>query len=362
MKHLEQLAEALRELTDRYGITMTEVPERLREKILQKVGAEAADDLDVIFQPLLNNLLRPLRIRAGHRVGKAVVDGVIKSVAELEGFDPKLAEPIVRLWMTVFIVSEGETLADTLEKHVHKTLSPVLADEPDHIAGKKPYKESGSRHYATSESENRATKGRGGGGYETDEHSVKPAAALADPFASLSFSEKKAKGRSGSDDLNDTSDSAKKARKSASEKKAKKPGDSLEDSMITPLQPDMMSFSASQTTPAASSAKPGIDEAFRNLRNGDYQTASKVMMELARAGDSRAQFHLGEFYMAGTGVEQSNDKAKYWFRKAAAQGSLPAKNKLEDLEEPEGQGGCLSCAFTLFLIFVVLKFLSVVLT
>ncbi|PKL40188.1 MAG: hypothetical protein CVV41_20480 [Candidatus Riflebacteria bacterium HGW-Riflebacteria-1] len=361
MKHLEQLAEALRELTDRYGITMTEVPERLREKILQKVGSQAADDLDQIFRPLLENLLRPLRVRAGHRVSKAVVEDVINSVATLEDFEARLAEPIVRLWMTVFGVSEGEVLAEAFEKRVQQTVMPVTVDEPLQNTEKKTSRASKPSHYSTSESENRSARGRGDGGYATSEYNLKPESP-ADPFASLSFSEKKAKARPAADDLNDTSDSAKKARQQASDKKAKKPADRLENSMVTPLQPDMMSYQAPKPAAATSSAKPGIDEAFKNLRNGDYQTASKVMMELARAGDTRAQFHLGEFYLAGTGVEQSNDKAKYWFRKAAAHGSLPAKNKLEDLEQPDGQSGCLSCAFTLFLIFVVLKFFATVLT
>ena len=364
MKHLETLAEALRELTDRYGITMTEVPDRLREKILQKVGVECASDLDVVLKPLLNNLLRPLRVRAGHRVSKSVVDDVIKNTAELEGFDAGLAETLVRIWMGIFAVTEGESLAVPAEKLEHKHVSPAAGSHDSKTgsgkkADKKSDKASNGRHYATSETESKPGKGFDGSHYEVEERSGKSMPKSADAFASLSLENKKEQ------DQRDASrverPASARGESSRSERQQRKPAEKLADAMITPLQPDMMNFPDSSAVSTATSSKQGIEDAFRNLRNGEYQIASKIMMELARAGDTRAQFHLGEFYLQGTGLEQSNDKAKYWFRKAAAHGSVPAKNKLIDLEEPEGQGGCLSCAFSLFLIFVVIKFLASIL-
>jgi len=82
-------------------------------------------------------------------------------------------------------------------------------------------------------------------------------------------------------------------------------------------------------------------------------------MELARNGNSKAQFHLGEFYLMGTGVEISEDKAKYWFRKAAAQGSMPARQKIEDLESNKGSGSCFGCFFAIFMVFISIKLLSI---
>ncbi|MBU1109770.1 MAG: SEL1-like repeat protein [Candidatus Riflebacteria bacterium] len=383
MKHLEKLAEALHELTDRYGITMTEVPDRLREKILQKVGSECASDLDVILAPLLNNSLRPLRIRAGHRVDKSVVAEVIKNTAELEGFDFGLAETIVKIWMSVFAVREGESLVVPVEKHDHKMEPPTVSDHHsmpavDHTVKKTHAKAHGAGHYATSGTEDKPDRGfggrhydhsetdknsvRGGGSshYDVDEKSIKPAHKSADAFSSLSFDNKKEQ------DQRDASrverPTSARGESSRSEKHVKKHVEKLTDLETTPLQPDMVSFSGKSTLPDSASAKHSIEDAFRNLRNGEYQVASKIMMELARAGDTKAQFHLGEFYLMGTGVEQSNDKAKYWFRKAAAHGSVPAKTKLEDLEAPESQGGCLGCAFSVFLVFVVIKFLASVLS
>jgi len=333
MKHLEQLSESLRELTDRYGITITEVPERLREKILNKVGADAAADLDVILQPLLANLLRPLRIRAGQRVDKNVVAETVGKIAELEHYDVKLAETIVELWASVFHVNVGEFPDLTVDRSADHKLK-----RDSSVSGMPDGDQRTPRTRESKKTEPVAPKSKAA------------AAAQSDIVVKMSF-----------EDNRKTADFLSTGTPERSEKKKPKKPERFEDSAITPLQPDMMSYSA----PASSSdqqvaRKTSIDEAFRSLRNGDYQAASKIMMELARSGDTRAQYHLGEFYLMGTGLDQSNDKAKYWFRKAAAHGSLPARNKLADLEEPEGQTGCLGCAFVVFLVVVVLKFLSAI--
>ncbi|KAF1080531.1 MAG: hypothetical protein GQF41_2941 [Candidatus Rifleibacterium amylolyticum] len=339
MKHLEQLSEALRELTDRYGITITEVPERLREKILSKVGNEAGEDLDFIFKPLLANLLRPLRIRAGQRVDKNAVAETVKNIADMEGYDKHLAETVVDLWASVFRVNVGDFpgLADEkiARQNLHKDAAASLA-APDRTA-EKPHETARS-----------AESGRDSRRREAA-HKTK-AAEPSEIVVKTSFA-----------DNRETADFLSSGTPERQEKKKPKKAERLDDIKIVPLQPDMMSYSPPAAPEQTGSKKPSIDEAFRSLRNGEYQIASKIMMELARAGDTRAQYHLGEFYLMGTGVEQSNDKAKYWFRKAAAHGSLPARNKLADLEEPEGQGGCLGCAFVVFVIVVVLKFLSAVL-
>ena len=350
MKHLEQLSEALCELTNRYGITITEVPERLREKILNKVGAEASEDLDVIFRPLLANLLRPLRIRAGQRVDKGAVADTVRKIAELEGFDTHLAETIVDLWASVFRVNVGEFPGLADEKTARQNLKQDLADKAAAAAEAAAAEMTSYKQREPGDSAGNALRESDSRKKEAAAREAQAAPDSSDIVVKMSFA-----------DTKKTADFLNTATPERPEKKKAKQPVRLEEATIIPLQPDMMSYSAPAAPDKTSAKKQGIDEAFRCLRNGQNQVASKIMMELARAGDSRAQFHLGEFYLMGTGVEQSNDKAKYWFRKAAAHGSLPARNKLADLEEPEGQTGCLGCAFTVFLVAIALKFLSAVL-
>ena len=49
---------------------------------------------------------------------------------------------------------------------------------------------------------------------------------------------------------------------------------------------------------------------------------------LAQEGDCLAQYNLGYMYQYGRGVEQSNEKAVEWYRKAADQGDAAAQNDL----------------------------------
>jgi hypothetical protein len=309
------------------------VPERLREKILNKVGNEAGDDLDVIFKPLLANLLRPLRIRAGQRVDKNDVAETVRNIAELDGYDRHLAETIVDLWGSVFHVNVGDFPGLVAEKSARQNVMKEPAEMPK----------------APAETARNEASGRESRRQEAAQKK-KTVAEPSDIIVKTSFADN----RKTADFLNTGS-------RPTPEKKPPKKSERLENSTIVPLQPDMMSFTPAVKPDQSGSKKPGIDEAFRSLRNGEYQLASKIMMELARSGDTRAQYHLGEFYLMGTGVEQSNDKAKYWFRKAAAHGSQPARNKLADLEEPEGQSGCLGFTFVVFVVAIVLKFLSAVL-
>ena|ERR1700757_932833 len=55
----------------------------------------------------------------------------------------------------------------------------------------------------------------------------------------------------------------------------------------------------------------------RALKTGDYQTALGKLKPLAVLGDRPAQYVLGEMYAFGFGVEKNDERAIYWFRKAA---------------------------------------------
>ncbi len=65
----------------------------------------------------------------------------------------------------------------------------------------------------------------------------------------------------------------------------------------------------------------------------NYQTALKVWMGQAEAGDAEAQNYVGEIYLKGLGTEPDYAKAKEWFEKSAAQNSRRARINLGYLYE-----------------------------
>ena len=65
----------------------------------------------------------------------------------------------------------------------------------------------------------------------------------------------------------------------------------------------------------------------------NYQTALKVWMGQAEAGDADAQNYVGEIYLKGLGTDPDYTKAAEWFEKAAAQGSRRARINLGYLYE-----------------------------
>src|SRR5579885_1033928 len=53
----------------------------------------------------------------------------------------------------------------------------------------------------------------------------------------------------------------------------------------------------------------------------NYQTALKVWLGQAEAGDADAQNYVGEIYLKGLGTEPDYGKASEWFEQAAARGA-----------------------------------------
>ena len=53
---------------------------------------------------------------------------------------------------------------------------------------------------------------------------------------------------------------------------------------------------------------------------GDYAKALALLLPAARSGHPIAQHRLGVMYVLGQGVDENNEQAVQWFRKAAAQG------------------------------------------
>jgi TPR repeat protein len=67
------------------------------------------------------------------------------------------------------------------------------------------------------------------------------------------------------------------------------------------------------------------------LKNGDYATAHKEFLPLARQGSAVARFAIGFLYDEGHGVAQDYAEAAKWYRLAAAQRQRVAQSNLGDL-------------------------------
>jgi hypothetical protein len=62
---------------------------------------------------------------------------------------------------------------------------------------------------------------------------------------------------------------------------------------------------------------------------GDYATAYREFLPLAKQGDAKAQNNLGVMYDNGLGAPQDYAEAVRWYRLAAEQGVAEAQNNLE---------------------------------
>ncbi len=65
----------------------------------------------------------------------------------------------------------------------------------------------------------------------------------------------------------------------------------------------------------------------------DYQTALKVWMEAAQAGDAEAQTNVGEIFEKGLGTTPNYQAAALWYERAAQQGNTRAQFNLGTLYE-----------------------------
>lgn len=88
---------------------------------------------------------------------------------------------------------------------------------------------------------------------------------------------------------------------------------------------------------SAQSVKAGIEA----WQRADYSAAVAIWKPLAAAGDSDAQFNLGQAYRLGRGVPLDLGAAQMWFERAASSGHLDAETTLglllfENGNHPEG--------------------------
>jgi uncharacterized protein len=100
-----------------------------------------------------------------------------------------------------------------------------------------------------------------------------------------------------------------------------------------------LTHSAVKMARAVGIASPveNADPAYAAYHNADYADALKLVRPLAAAGDARAESLLGLLYYRGRGVQQSDNEAVSWFRRAAGQGDGAARFYL-GLMYGEGRG------------------------
>ena len=63
-------------------------------------------------------------------------------------------------------------------------------------------------------------------------------------------------------------------------------------------------------------------------QRGDYGVAFREYLEWAKQGDPKAQTMIGQMYLRGEGVGQSQSSAIEWFRRAAVQENADAQLQL----------------------------------
>ncbi len=71
-----------------------------------------------------------------------------------------------------------------------------------------------------------------------------------------------------------------------------------------------------------------LEDANAAYQRGNYAAAEKILLPLAEAGDTYAQYRLGLVYAEASGEMRSPEEAAKWFESAALQGQPHAQYKL----------------------------------
>ena len=74
-----------------------------------------------------------------------------------------------------------------------------------------------------------------------------------------------------------------------------------------------------------------LKEAIDLFENDKYNEALPIFEKLAREGNAEAMYYLGMMYYEGWGVEQSQEEAVRWWKRANRRGSLDAKYMLQTI-------------------------------
>ncbi len=68
--------------------------------------------------------------------------------------------------------------------------------------------------------------------------------------------------------------------------------------------------------------------ALKELKNGRCQTAAEMLLQSARMGHAESQYELAVLYECGTGLQQDDTSAFFWFAHAALRGHAAAMRKV----------------------------------
>lgn len=79
---------------------------------------------------------------------------------------------------------------------------------------------------------------------------------------------------------------------------------------------------------------PTLEQAQTEYRQGDFSQAMTSLTLLAIQGNPEAQYALGYMYYYGQGSRQNIELARGWFREASAQGYIPARQALNQIDRP----------------------------
>ncbi|QUD89171.1 tetratricopeptide repeat protein [Phenylobacterium montanum] len=84
--------------------------------------------------------------------------------------------------------------------------------------------------------------------------------------------------------------------------------------------------------PALGTAVGGpLEDGKAAFEHGDYATAIKLLLPLARSGDASAQYDVGTLYINGLGVPQNLVEGQKWLHRAADQGLAEAQSNIGSL-------------------------------
>jgi TonB family protein len=86
-------------------------------------------------------------------------------------------------------------------------------------------------------------------------------------------------------------------------------------------------------TGMSTGALADYDDGAAAYERGDYETALREWLPLAKSGDERAQLSVGSMYLEGEGVEVDHRLALKWIRRAARQKFAPARLALGEMYE-----------------------------
>ena len=348
MKYSEELHGAMVSLTERYGITLSEVPDRFKEKIVHLIGPSHRQEIDHAFRPLITGALRNLRIRATHRIDSKKLAECRDQVAQTEGYDNNDVIDAIHLWISIFkIKTDDNTEEIIISEPTDEPFSQEIIDDVGPIVDETAITAPLDAEIVFN---------------QFDQPSLVQEPQVSDyngNFNDLSFETVADFAISDEESqLNKRLESSKSINEIEADRVHEKAEKSRKKTKKYDPKPEFTQPVYEPPPFEKTTAEGTVDGAFKALRDGNPSLASRIMMELARNGDTRAQFHLGEFYLEGTGIEKSLEKGKYWLRKAASRGSVAAKGKLEDIENEANSGGCCGCLLVGFVLFVVMQILA----